>query len=92
MVASNSGALTHCTAPHTSIPASSAALPPENFPFCAKTVADQVCDVPSQVATSLKNPNPLIEFWLCDHPSLSERVKFAQQYDPWSRNETQFVR
>ncbi len=37
------------------------------------------------------NPNPLIEFWLYDHPSLSERVTFAQQYDPWSRNETQFV-
>ena len=36
-------------------------MPPENFPFCAKTVADQVCDVPSQVATSLKNPKPKIE-------------------------------
>jgi STE24 endopeptidase len=38
------------------------------------------------------NPNPLIEFWLYDHPSLSERVTFAQQYDPWSKNETRFVR
>jgi STE24 endopeptidase len=38
------------------------------------------------------DPNPLIKFWLYDHPSISERVKFAQQYDPWSRNETRYVR
>ncbi len=38
------------------------------------------------------SPNPLVEFWLYDHPSMSERVKFARQYDPWSKNETQYVR
>ena len=37
------------------------------------------------------DPNPLIEFWLYDHPSISERVKFAQQYDPSRRAENQFV-
>jgi STE24 endopeptidase len=37
------------------------------------------------------NPNPFIEFWLFDHPSISKRVAFAQQYDPWSRNETRYV-
>ena len=37
------------------------------------------------------NPNPLIEFWLYDHPSISKRMAFVQRYDPWSRNETQYV-
>jgi Zn-dependent protease with chaperone function len=37
------------------------------------------------------DPNPLIEFWLYDHPSISKRVAFAQRYDPWSRHETLYV-
>ena len=30
------------------------------------------------------NPNPLIEFWLCDHPSVEHRAEFAEHYDPWA--------
>jgi len=30
------------------------------------------------------NPNPLIEFWLYDHPSTQHRAEFAQHYDPWA--------
>ena len=37
------------------------------------------------------NPNPLIKFWLFSHPSISERVAFVQQYDPWSTHETRYV-
>jgi Zn-dependent protease with chaperone function len=44
-----------------------------------------------EVGLSEPNPNPLIEFWLYDHPSISERVAFVQRYDPWSRNETEYV-
>jgi len=44
-----------------------------------------------EVGLSEPNPNPLIEFWLYDHPSISERVAFVQQYDPWSRNETEYI-
>ena len=29
------------------------------------------------------NPNPLVEFWSYDHPSLQTRATFAAQYDPW---------
>ncbi len=29
------------------------------------------------------NPNPLIEFWLYDHPSVEHRAEFAAHYDPW---------
>ena len=45
-----------------------------------------------EIGLAEPNPNPLIEFWLYDHPSISRRVMFAQQYDPWSRNETKYVR
>jgi len=35
-------------------------------------------------AVNLSNPNPgaFIKFWLYDHPTLSERVQFAQSYNP----------
>jgi STE24 endopeptidase len=29
------------------------------------------------------NPNPLVEFWLYSHPSISQRANFAAHYDPW---------
>jgi STE24 endopeptidase len=29
------------------------------------------------------NPNPFLEFWTYDHPSIQTRAKFAAQYDPW---------
>jgi Zn-dependent protease with chaperone function len=30
------------------------------------------------------HPNPLIEFWLFDHPSTQHRAEFAEHYDPWA--------
>jgi Zn-dependent protease with chaperone function len=30
------------------------------------------------------DPNPLIEFWLYDHPSTQHRAEFAAHYDPWA--------
>ncbi|MFZ0340228.1 MAG: M48 family metallopeptidase [Terracidiphilus sp.] len=30
------------------------------------------------------NPNPMIEFWLYDHPSTQHRAEFAEHYDPWA--------
>jgi STE24 endopeptidase len=30
------------------------------------------------------NPNPFLEFWTYDHPSIQTRAKFAAQYDPWT--------
>ena len=30
------------------------------------------------------NPNPLIEFWLYNHPSTGHRAEFARHYDPWA--------
>ncbi len=30
------------------------------------------------------NPNPLIEFWDYNHPSVKNRANFAAHYDPWA--------
>jgi len=40
-------------------------------------------------AVNLSNPNPsaLIKFWLYDHPTLSERVRFASSYEPTEKAE-----
>ncbi len=45
----------------------------------------------AEVDLSEPNPNPLIEFWLYDHPSIAERIAFVEQYDPWSQNQTHYV-
>jgi len=29
-------------------------------------------------------PNPLVEFWMFNHPSVARRAAFAQSYDPWA--------
>jgi STE24 endopeptidase len=31
------------------------------------------------------DPSPFIRFWLYDHPPLAERLRFAAEYDPWSK-------
>lgn len=30
------------------------------------------------------NPNPIIEFWLFNHPSVEHRAEFAEHYNPWA--------
>jgi Zn-dependent protease with chaperone function len=29
-------------------------------------------------------PNPIVEFWDYNHPSVQNRAKFAREYDPWA--------
>ena len=29
------------------------------------------------------HPNPILVFWLYDHPSIQQRAEFAAHYDPW---------
>ncbi len=33
------------------------------------------------------DPSPFIKVWLYDHPSLNERIVFAQSYDPWLQSQ-----
>ncbi len=30
------------------------------------------------------DPNPFVEFWMYNHPSVQTRAKFAAHYDPWA--------
>ena len=30
------------------------------------------------------DPNPFIEFWLYNHPSVQNRATFAEHYNPWA--------
>ena len=61
------------------------------IPPAAQTGAEAF-QILGETGLSEPNPNPLIEFWLYSHPSISKRMSFAQQYDPWSTNETKYVR
>jgi len=47
-------------------------------------VAAQAFQILGEVSLSNPNPSPFIEFWLYDHPSVGDRVRFASQYDPWA--------
>jgi STE24 endopeptidase len=29
-------------------------------------------------------PNPLLVFWLYDHPTIAQRIRFSLHYDPWN--------
>src|ERR1039457_6557907 len=45
--------------------------------------AAEAFQILGEVSLDDPNPSPFIEFWLYDHPSISERVSFASEYDPW---------
>ena len=38
------------------------------------------------------NPNRFIEFWMYTHPSTSERMAFAENYDPWKAGRPRYVK
>jgi len=42
--------------------------------------AAQAFQILGEVSLDDPNPSPFIEFWLYDHPSISERVRFASEY------------
>lgn len=53
----------------------------------SSTEAAQAFQILGEVSLDDPNPSPFIEFWLYDHPSISERVRFASAYDPWEKGE-----
>jgi Zn-dependent protease with chaperone function len=40
-----------------------------------------------ELSLSYPYPSPFVVFWYYDHPPIPDRVKFAHQYDPWSKGE-----
>ena len=46
-------------------------------------VAATAFQILGEIALSDPNPNAFVKFWLYDHPAVSDRVRFAAEYDPW---------
>jgi Zn-dependent protease with chaperone function len=38
-----------------------------------------------EIWLEVPDPNPFVEWWTYSHPSNSERLEFAAQYDPWQQ-------
>jgi STE24 endopeptidase len=53
-------------------------------PDPAQTAA-QSFQIMGEIGLADPSPSPFIEFWLYSHPSVSERVRFAAEYDPWGQ-------
>jgi Zn-dependent protease with chaperone function len=51
----------------------------------APQAAAQAFQILGEVSLSDPDPSPFIEFWLYDHPAVSDRVRFAAEYDPWGK-------
>ncbi len=51
-------------------------------------VAAQAFQILGEVSLSNPNPSPFIKFWMYDHPSVADRVRFAAEYDPWAHGES----
>ncbi len=59
----------------------------------SQTVAADSFQLLGEVALADPDPPPFIEFWLYDHPSIGERVRFAQSYHPWDEGKSpEFVK
>lgn len=40
-----------------------------------------------EIGLSYPYPNQFVVFWYYDHPAIPDRVRFAHDYDPWSKGE-----
>src|SRR5215469_15123054 len=40
-----------------------------------------------EISLSYPYPNRLLVLWYADHPPIPDRVRFAHEYDPWSKGE-----
>ncbi len=58
----------------------------------SKNVAARSFQILGEQGLDEPNPNHFIEFWLYTHPSISERVAFAESYDPWSAGTEKYVK
>ena len=41
-----------------------------------------------EISLAYPHPSRWLTFWYGSHPSISDRVRFAHQYDPWSKGES----
>ena len=48
--------------------------------------------VMGEIGLDEPDPNPFIEFWLFSHPATSDRLAFAQSYNPWATGAPRYVK
>jgi STE24 endopeptidase len=53
----------------------------------SQEVAAHAFQVLGELSLDYPYPNKLLVFWYYDHPPTSDRVRFAHEYDPWSKGE-----
>jgi len=51
-------------------------------------VAAHAFQVMGELDLADPHPSPMITFWLYSHPPQADRLKFAHDYDPWSKGES----
>jgi STE24 endopeptidase len=51
-------------------------------------VAAEAFQILGEVSLDDPNPSEFVKIWLYNHPSISDRVRFTSQYDPWSKGES----
>jgi Zn-dependent protease with chaperone function len=59
----------------------------------APQVAAQSFQILGEIDLAEPSPSTAVKIWFYDHPSLDERILFAQTYDPWDKGESpEFVK
>ena len=53
----------------------------------SQEAAAHAFQVLGELSLSYPYPSKAVVFWYADHPPISDRVKFAHSYDPWSKGE-----
>lgn len=53
----------------------------------SSSVAAEAFQILGEVDLADPDPSTFIKIWMYSHPPLSERLQFADQYDPWSRGQ-----
>jgi len=53
----------------------------------SRQVAAQSFQVLGELSLAYPYPNRLAVFWYWSHPTIADRVRFAQEYDPWDNGE-----
>lgn len=54
----------------------------------SRQVAAHAFQILGELSLSYPYPNRFVVFWYYDHPAISDRVRFASQYDPWDKGQS----
>jgi STE24 endopeptidase len=54
----------------------------------SRQVAAQSFQVLGELSLAYPHPSKLAVFWYWSHPTIADRVRFAQEYDPWDKGES----